>query len=371
VKFARPLRIVPLLGLLTAGCAERPMSGVLLPVLNPVEGTSRVTILVASTRERSADAAQMFGGGRAGQVSYASVTVSIPPDGLRKAGDVQWPRTVPGDPRRDFVTLATNYLDKPGFDAAVAANAKETRRSRVVVFVHGFNNRFDDTVYRFAQIVHDAKAPVIPVLFAWPSRGQAALRAYTYDKESATFSRDAFDDLLDDLSRHRSVTEVNVLAHSMGNWIALEALRSRSMRAKQGGDKLKTVMLVAPDVDVDVFQAQLRKMGPATPQLALFVSRDDKALGMSEFISGGVPRLGEIDPEQEPYRSDLERARIDVFDVTTMRSTHAVNPGDTGAEGDQREHVEVARDQRLPSAPKERPPSPEHDRRGEEELQPV
>jgi len=208
VNFTYLLRIVPLLGLLTAGaCAERPMSGVLLPVRDSVEGTSRVLILVASTRQRSEDAAQMFGGGRAGHVSYASVTVSIPPDSARKAGDVQWPRTLPGDPRRDFVTLATNYLDKPGFEAAIAANAKQTKRSRVVVFVHGFNNRFDDTVYRFAQIVHDAKAPVIPVLFAWPSRGQVALRAYTYDKESATFSRDAFDDLLDDLSRHRNVTE--------------------------------------------------------------------------------------------------------------------------------------------------------------------
>jgi esterase/lipase superfamily enzyme len=324
VTSAYSLRIILLLGLLTAGaCAERPLSGVLTPTQASVEGTSRVTVLVASTRQRSDDAAQMFGAGRAGQVSYASVTVSIPPDSARKAGDVQWPRTLPGDPRRDFVTLATNHLDKPGFEAALAANAKQTGRSRVVVFVHGFNNRFDDTVYRFAQIVHDAKAPVIPVLFAWPSRGQVALRAYTYDKESATFSRDAFDDLLDDLSRHRNVTEVNVLAHSMGNWIALEALRSRSMRAKRSSDKLQTVMLVAPDVDVDVFQTQLRRMGPASPQLALFVSRDDKALSMSEFISGGVPRLGEIDPEQEPYRSEFERARIDVFDVTTMKSTRA------------------------------------------------
>ncbi|HZO84422.1 MAG TPA: alpha/beta hydrolase, partial [Verrucomicrobiae bacterium] len=58
-------------------------------------------------------------------------------------------------------------------------------------------------------------------------------------------------------------------------------------------------------------------------QLALFVSRDDKALSMSEFIAGGVPRLGEIDPEQEPYRSEFQRARIDVFDVTTMKSTGA------------------------------------------------
>jgi esterase/lipase superfamily enzyme len=33
----------------------------------------------------------------------------------------------------------------------------------VLVFVHGFNNRFEDAVYRFAQIVHDTRADVVPV----------------------------------------------------------------------------------------------------------------------------------------------------------------------------------------------------------------
>jgi esterase/lipase superfamily enzyme len=61
--------------------------------------------------------------------------------------------------------------------------------------VHGFNNRFDDAVYRFAQIVHDSKVPAIPVLFTWPSRGEMKLRAYTYDRESANYSRDALESL--------------------------------------------------------------------------------------------------------------------------------------------------------------------------------
>jgi esterase/lipase superfamily enzyme len=71
--------------------------------------------------------------------------------------------------------------------------AKQTGRSKVLVFVHGFNNRFDDAVYRFAQIVHDSKAQVIPVLFTWPSLGETRLRAYTYDRESANYSRDALE----------------------------------------------------------------------------------------------------------------------------------------------------------------------------------
>jgi esterase/lipase superfamily enzyme len=58
------------------------------------------------------------------------------------------------------------------------------------------------------------------------------LRAYTYDRESANYSRDALESLFAMLASFPEVTEVNLLAHSMGNLVALEALRGRSMRSK-------------------------------------------------------------------------------------------------------------------------------------------
>ena len=87
---------------------------------------------------------------------------------------------------------------------------------RVIVFIHGFNNRFDDAVYRFAQIVHDSEVKAVPVMFTWPSRG--SVWAYGYDRESTNYSRDALEQLLQVLSKDPSVGEVSVLAHSMGNW---------------------------------------------------------------------------------------------------------------------------------------------------------
>jgi len=294
-----------------------------VPVGAAAEDTTRVTVLAASTRRRSPDAGEMFSGERADVMSYASVTVSIPPDEQRKIGEVQWPSSSPGDSSRDFVTVSTNYLDKRNFASAIAAQVKQSRRSKILIFVHGFNNRFDDAVYRLAQIVHDSKAQAIPILFTWPSRGQVALRAYTYDRESANYSRDAFEDVLTTLEQQPGITEINVLAHSMGTWIALEALRVRSLRAGRSIGKIKNVMLVAPDVDVDVFRTQVQRMGTHKPRLVLFVSQDDKALGLSQFIWGGVQRLGEVNPNQEPYQSQFRREQIEVFDLTTMRATDA------------------------------------------------
>ena len=191
----------------------------------------------------------------------------------------------------------------------------------MLVFVHGFNNRFDDAVYRLAQIVHDSRAPVIPVLFSWPSRGEVRLTSYAYDLESANYSRDALEELLDTLAADPAVKEIVVLAHSMGNWVTLEALRARSIRTGRIGDKVKSVLLVAPDVDVDVFRTEIRRMGTPRPRFALFASQDDQALKLSKTIWGGVARVGDATPDVEAYRSELEQEGISVFDLSNLRGT--------------------------------------------------
>lgn len=305
-----------------AACAGQ-LRDAMIPVAI-VDGTTQVPILVATTRQRlESDPGQMFGGERGKSTSYAAITISVPPDGAREVGKVQWPASSPGDPRKDFVTVAAQDIGKKDFETAIGAATKSGRR-KVLVFVHGFNNRFDEAVYRFAQIVHDSKAQAVPVLFTWPSRGKVALRDYTYDRESANYSRDALEDLLDTLAKHPGVGEINVLAHSMGNWVTIEALRTRSIREANNArrrqpDKLRHAMLVAPDIDVDVFRTQIQRMGPYRPQIALFLSQDDLALDVSKTIWGGVPRIGEIDPTSEPYRSELERDRIVVFDLTSLK----------------------------------------------------
>ncbi len=303
------------------GCSNRPAQGVLIPVKDQVEGTARVPILIATTRKKAVqDPGEMFGGERAEALSYAAVTVSIPPN--RQVGQVQWPAALPGDPKRDFVTVSADYIDSRSFAASIVETARRTKNPRVLIFVHGFNNRFDDAVYRFAQIVHDSKAEAVPVLFTWPSRGNVELRSYTYDRESANYSRDALEELIDTLASNPNIKEVHVLAHSMGTWVTLEALRGRSMRrVARGDDKVKQALLVAPDVDVDVFRATIRRMGPNRPKMLLFVSQDDGALELSKQIWGGVPRIGEVNPADEPYRTELERDRIAVYDLTQLKSS--------------------------------------------------
>lgn len=306
-----------------AGCVHRPAQGVLTPTTQQVEGTARVPILVATTRKKATeDPGEMFGGERSDALSYAAITVSIPPD--RKVGAVQWPAALPGDAKRDFVTVSADYIDHKAFAASIADTARRTKHPRVLIFVHGFNNRFDDAVYRFAQIVHDSKAEAVPILFTWPSRGNVQLKSYTYDRESANYSRDALEGLIDQIAAYPHIKEIHLLAHSMGNWVTLEALRGRSMRrvARHNNDKVKQAMLVAPDVDIDVFRATIKRMGPNRPKMLLFASQDDGALSLSKEIWGGVDRIGEVGAT-EPYRTEFERDRIAVYDLTPLKNKSA------------------------------------------------
>jgi esterase/lipase superfamily enzyme len=115
------------------------------------------------------------------------------------------------------------------------------------------------------------------------------------------------------------VKEKTILCHSMGCLPTVEAIRSEALHAGRIGSKVKNVMLVAPDVDVNLFRTQMREIGSARPRFAVFVSQDDRALMLSRSISGGVARLGQVDPGREPYKSDFRREGIMVFDLTGMR----------------------------------------------------
>ena len=322
-----PRSLLFALVLLLAGCAGGH-EGDLIPVAQRAPGASSVDILVATTRAPVSDPeGVMFGGERAIGLRFADIVVSIPPDDARKPGEVQYPTSRPGDPARDFVTLSARPLPleqaRAEFDKRVAA--KEGRR--VLVFVHGYNTRFEEAVYRFAQITHDSGADVVPVLFTWPSRGRAL--AYFYDRESANYSRDALEQVLRALVKDPHVGEVSILAHSLGNFVAVEALRQMAIRDHGLPHKIRDIMLAAPDIDTDVFRRQIAEIqaGCGRAPITLFVSRDDRALGISSLVAGDEPRLGQVDPLGEPYKGILERAHVNVVDLTQLASSDASNHG--------------------------------------------
>ena len=319
-----PRRLVAIIAsaLMLSACADHP-HGVLMPVMADAPGASSVDVLVATTRGKDASPGIMFNGLRAEAMAFADIQVSIPPDSIRKVGEVQWPKRLPGDPAVDFVTRHTAIIDRTTALGLVHDQLRHSPKKQVLVFVHGFNNKFEDAVYRFAQIVHDSGTQAVPVLFTWPSKG--SVLAYGYDRESSTYSRNQLEDVLNGLVADPNVGEVSILAHSMGNWLLLESLRQMAIRGGRIPLKIKNVLLAAPDVDIDIAREQIADMGPVKPNFSLFVSRADKALAFSRNVWGSKSRLGDIDPMKEPYKSMLQRDKIAVYDLSLIGSSGGLN----------------------------------------------
>ena len=282
-------------------------------------------MLVATTRKSATDRGVLFSGERGDAVTYMDLAVSIPPDATRQPGSVQWPKSLPGNPATDFVSLRAEPVERAKVAAWTGRAVRHGAKRHVLVFVHGFNNKFEDAVFRFAQIVHDSGAEVAPVLFTWPSKG--SVLAYGYDRESTNFSRNGLETLLRDLAKDPNVGEVTVLAHSMGNWLTLESLRQMAIRDRRVAPKIRNVILAAPDVDMDLARSAFRDMGPDRPRLTLMVSGDDQALAVSRLVWGDSIRLGAIDPTVEPYKSELDRQNIGVLNLSTVKGDDPLNHG--------------------------------------------
>jgi esterase/lipase superfamily enzyme len=285
-------------------------------------------MLVATTRARTMPA-EMFSGDRGEGLDFADIVVSIPP--VHQPGKVESPHQIPGDSATDFVTLRpTGPIDKPQALATLHRLVKTKPKRQVLVFVHGYNNRFEDAVFRFAQMVHDyrAEAEFVPVLFSWPSK--AKLFAYGYDRESSDYSRDALEDGLRFLAKDPEVGEITVFAHSMGNWVTLEAMRQMAFHDGKVAEKIHDVILAAPDVDVYVAQKQITAMGPRArrPRFFLFASVDDRALAASRVVHSDQ-RLGSVDPDQEPWKDMLRSEGIQAFNLTREPSGDITHHGKT------------------------------------------
>ncbi|MGY2995211.1 alpha/beta hydrolase [Mesorhizobium sp. URHB0026] len=269
-------------------------------------------IFVATTRQKAVkDPRQVFDGDRSLTTSFARVDVTVPKS--HQVGNIKRAKgSANSNPTKDFAaTDVTFYEGAPQFAKAVGADIA-MRGDRALVFVHGFNNGFDDGIYRLTQIAHDTKYPGTPVLFSWAS--SAKTTGYIYDKDSSTAARDDLEATLRMLAKTR-VKSIDIIAHSMGTWLTMEALRQLAITGDRDlGGKLGYVILASPDIDVDVFKKQMIRYGKPDKPFAVLLSGDDRALKLSSFISGDKPRVGDYGDA-----ADLASYGVSVVDLTKTK----------------------------------------------------
>lgn len=237
-----------------------------------------------------------FGSERSETTRFARYDISVPPE--RKLGSIDWPpKHGKPDPRRQYLTTAAkSYPDPKAFRSDLSEALRKTG-GEAVVFVHGYNNNFAEGVYRVAQLSHDLEIPGVEVHYSWPSAANPL--GYVYDRDSALFARDGLGQLLNEIEKAGG-KRILLVAHSMGSALTMEALRGLALRGdKQTLSRLTGVILISPDIDVDVFREQAKSIGQLPQPFLIFGSNRDRALRISAGLTGQKERLGSL--------SDLER----------------------------------------------------------------
>jgi esterase/lipase superfamily enzyme len=147
------------------------------------------------------------------------------------------------------------------------------------------------------------------MMFSWPSK--AGLFDYVSDRESAMWSRDAFERVLDAVMLSPTRSRVHLVAHSMGTMITLEALRQIYARyGDAAADKIGAVVFASPDIDIDVFTSSIERLGPLARKITIVTATNDRALALSRRLAGGITRVGAAEKEQ------LERLGLNVIDAS-------------------------------------------------------
>ncbi|MEL7082507.1 MAG: alpha/beta hydrolase, partial [Pseudomonadota bacterium] len=174
-----------------------------------------------------------------------------------------------------------------------------------VVYVHGFNTAMEYAVYRHAQIAHDYGLQGPQVTFAWPSIERTL--GYVRDKDSILIARDHLEELLVELTRNNQ--NVFVFGHSMGTQLVVETLRQLSITGQQDVlSRIGGVILVSPDIDLDLFESQHERIDPLPNPFVVMTSESDYALRFSSLLTAQPERLG----------SARDRDRLSALDLLVL-----------------------------------------------------
>jgi esterase/lipase superfamily enzyme len=234
-----------------------------------------------------------FTGDRAHELSFGACQVRVPED--HKIGQLELPKRAQWirlrfadetpDERRHFIIKRATILDRHQFLDIVESDPSRT----ALVFVHGFNTSFHDSVLRLSQIIWDMQFRSVPILFSWPSAG--GVLNYLYDFNSALGARQSFGKLIQMLRAEAKIETLHIIAHSMGNLVVLDALNTL---ANAGAlPKLSEIVMAAPDVDIDLYKTLAANIRPWARGMTLYASANDRALVVSRGAAG-KPRAGDV-----------------------------------------------------------------------------
>ena len=292
---------------------------------------NRVDLLYVTDRvpETDDNGALTYGYGRSRSVAFGSAIVTIEPeltwDELQRVSLEQdrstklslhlasleergrFPETpqpivlINGEAQTDPAVLEASRITEQSFQAEIRRRLALASKPEVVLFVHGYNNDFEDAAQTLAELWHFLGREHVPILYTWPA-GRGGAKGYSYDRESGEFTVYHLKNLIRSLIGDPEIKRIHMIAHSRGTDVLSSAIRELSLVARAAGetapDTLRNSNLVfaAPDLDMDVVSQRLvaEQIGHDAKSLTIYTSGEDKAIGLAEWLYNSAARIGRL-----------------------------------------------------------------------------
>ena len=242
-------------------------------------------------------------------------TVSVPKS--RSIGEIPLPQMWRGDLRpnvaKHFILTKIDPSELADeFAASARAQIVKSQRREALVFIHGYNSDFENSMFRAAQLAVDLDIDGAVFMYSWPSKGSL----FGYVADSAQVIRPmvrSLQEFLNIIVQKTGAERIHVVAHSMGNRYLLDALElmAHEVPADRRRPMFQQMVFAAPDVDADDFTDRVKELGWMAHRMTLYASSKDRALYLSSIVNGGYRRAGDA-------AAPITVAGLDTVDTTEV-----------------------------------------------------
>jgi esterase/lipase superfamily enzyme len=379
----RALALAAASALVIAGCASKPRQLMPTPLVyqqpggdavitTPAENLSSSTdinLLYITDRGKNSDPALdlPYGEERARRLAFGNVRVEIGPNvswqelnresRLAKRtrdldlslGEVTEIDAFPKEPYalrvaenghrfRQTETVNEHYAALKTLQDEVAYRLTASPRKEVMLYVHGFNETFESAAFTAAELCHFLGREPICSFFTWPASSTGNfLISYTSTTESADYAVSHLKKTIRALATTPGVERVQLLAHSRGTALTLNAIGDLFREAIAAGKepvdvyKIENLVFFSPDIDIDVASQQLTAYA-SDPDLitvwpegrlpeslkgpfTVYSSPNDRALLVSRILFRSQERVGNLRADDIPLPVQDYLAQLGDIDV--------------------------------------------------------
>jgi esterase/lipase superfamily enzyme len=251
------------------------------------------SIFFATDRRESSQSPTIPFSGDRGKVSYGICDISIPFS--HKAGTIERPSVsemqLYENPNKHISLHKLLNNRKADFFSNLKQSLAESRKKRILIFIHGYNTSFNQAAYLTAQLKYDLNFKGPAIFYSWPSQSKAM--SYPIDVSNIHWSQPNIKRFLTDIAWRTRPAEIYVIAHSLGTHGLTNALKELAVEQPAIRKRFKEIILAAPDIDRDIFKRDIAPLiVTRKTSITIYASSNDYALKISKGFHG-YSRVGD------------------------------------------------------------------------------